>query len=329
MKHKNGSGSSEHLDSEFDVTYSVKDDDKMVGRASSSSFSSSSSSSSSNPMEVNGGENDVKFPEFEENESISLRSNNTESAKTSSSGRLTVKLSSMASPRFSDFDTSNASPIQSPPIQVMAQSDDYDPNRIPSSIFSPKQSDDSEWSAASNESLFSIHMGSNSFSMDSDFFISQSGKLHWLDDGFEYSCFTPHGSLTSPMVETTVEDERKSADEKEELLETLNASPTDFVRGKESSPDWESSPNSRVPTEGTRNSDSSSQSTGSFAFPLLAGGSPVKEDAGKPQSPSSTPPTPKGAAEAETTPPPAAPATTPKAGGNQWFNCFSCFPICC
>lgn len=66
-----------------------------------------------------------------------------------------------------------------------------------------------------------------------------------------------------------------------------------------------------------------------FATLRLAGGSPVKEDAGKPQSPSSTPPTPKGAAEAETTPPPAAPATTPKAGGNQWFNCFSCFPICC
>ncbi|CAI9285102.1 unnamed protein product [Lactuca saligna] len=262
MKHKNGSGSSEHLDSEFDVTYSVKDDDKMVGRASSSSFSSSSSSSSSHPMEVNGGENDVKFPEFEENESISLRSNNTESAKTSSSGRLTVNLSSMASPRFSDFDTSNASPIQSPPIQVMAHSDDYDPNRIPSSIFSPKQSDDSEWSAASNESLFSIHMGSNSFSMDSDFFYK-------------------------PVWKTSLAGR--------------------WIRGSDG---------------GARNSDSSSQSTGSFAFPLLAEGSPVKEEAGKPQSPSSTPPTPAGAAEAETTPPPAAPATTPKAGGNQWFNCF-------
>lgn len=331
MKQKNGSGSSEHLNSQIDVASSIKDEDpldhdKMVSRASSSSFSSSSSVSSSCKLVVNGGKNDVTFPEIEENDSILLRSNQespstTPKASTSQeSERLTLNLSRLASPRFSDYDSLNASPIQSPPIQVMTQSDDYDSSRIPSSIFSPKPSDDSDWSVASNESLFSIQMGNSSFSMDSDYFISQSGKLHWLDDGFEYSCFTPNGSLASPksmVVETKAEDERKSTGLKEEFL---NASSPD-MEGRQSS-----SPYSRVPDgngASPSNSDSSSESACSFAFPVIAGESPVKEDAGKPESP---PRTPKGAAEAETT---AAPATTPNAGGNQWFNCFSCFPICC
>ncbi|KAI3722468.1 hypothetical protein L2E82_33507 [Cichorium intybus] len=80
MKHKNGSGSSEDLNSQFDVASNIKDEDpldhdKMVGRASSSSFSSSSSLSSSCRLEVNSGANDVRFPDFEENSSISLRLN--------------------------------------------------------------------------------------------------------------------------------------------------------------------------------------------------------------------------------------------------------------
>ncbi|XP_010525310.1 PREDICTED: uncharacterized protein LOC104803131, partial [Tarenaya hassleriana] len=40
----------------------------------------------------------------------------------------------------------------------------YDPNRIPSSVFSSKLSNPVEWSLASNESLFSIHMSNISFS---------------------------------------------------------------------------------------------------------------------------------------------------------------------
>ncbi|XP_010489635.1 PREDICTED: pinin-like [Camelina sativa] len=38
----------------------------------------------------------------------------------------------------------------------------YDPNRIPSSVFSSKQGNPMEWSIASNESLFSIHDGAAS-----------------------------------------------------------------------------------------------------------------------------------------------------------------------
>ncbi|EYU28867.1 hypothetical protein MIMGU_mgv1a010940mg [Erythranthe guttata] len=48
---------------------------------------------------------------------------------------------------------------------LMERPGDFDPNRIPSSIFS-RPSTPTEWSVASNDSLFSIHIGNNSFSRD-------------------------------------------------------------------------------------------------------------------------------------------------------------------
>ncbi|XP_010550267.1 PREDICTED: uncharacterized protein LOC104821167 [Tarenaya hassleriana] len=42
----------------------------------------------------------------------------------------------------------------------------YDPNRIPASVFSGRPSNPMDWSLASNDSLFSIHMGNFSFSGD-------------------------------------------------------------------------------------------------------------------------------------------------------------------
>lgn len=49
----------------------------------------------------------------------------------------------------------------------------YDPYRIPASIFSSKPSTPMEWSVASNESLFSIHVGNDSFIM-----MQKSGELN-------------------------------------------------------------------------------------------------------------------------------------------------------
>ncbi|KAI3467243.1 hypothetical protein Pfo_023906 [Paulownia fortunei] len=57
------------------------------------------------------------------------------------------------------------SPTLSPPIQVMERPGDFDPNRIPASIFS-RSSTPTEWSVASNDSLFSIRIGNSSFSRD-------------------------------------------------------------------------------------------------------------------------------------------------------------------
>ncbi|KAL6570946.1 hypothetical protein OROGR_000496 [Orobanche gracilis] len=57
------------------------------------------------------------------------------------------------------------SPTQSPPIQIMEKNGGFDPNRIPISVFS-KSSTPTEWSVASNDSLFSIRIGESSFSRD-------------------------------------------------------------------------------------------------------------------------------------------------------------------
>lgn len=47
---------------------------------------------------------------------------------------------------------------KSPSIQMMERQGGYDPNRVPSSIFGSKSSTTNEWSAASDESLFSINV---------------------------------------------------------------------------------------------------------------------------------------------------------------------------
>ncbi|KAI3704721.1 hypothetical protein L1987_74948 [Smallanthus sonchifolius] len=270
------------------------DNDKIVG------YPSSSSSSSSNQFEVDIGEDDASF----------------------------LESPSMIStlPETFDLDTLYGSLKQSPPIQVMGQSAGYDVNHTPSSVFGPKHRSNSEWSLGSSESLFSIHTGNNSFSLDGGFIVSKSRELNWIDD---YSCFTPDAnkSCVSPglptVMDTSAENERASASthsesgEKEEVIETRNV----LLIGSEMEKRKSCADSANISCL----SDASCQSTSSFAFPVLAGGSPspTKVEAEKPQSPSSTPP----ADAAQTTP--KAPPTIPKAGGNQWFHCFSCFPICC
>ncbi|KAE9615478.1 hypothetical protein Lalb_Chr04g0255641 [Lupinus albus] len=59
-------------------------------------------------------------------------------------------------------------PTVSPPIQVMDRSGGYDPVRIPSAVFD-RDTNPLEWSAASNDSLFSLHIENNSFSREHTF----------------------------------------------------------------------------------------------------------------------------------------------------------------
>lgn len=78
-----------------------------------------------------------------------------------------------------------APPKQFPPVQTMGRpgtGSGYDPNRIPTSIFAPKPANPMEWSVASNESLFSIHMGNNSFSKDNAILMGKSQELGKADD---------------------------------------------------------------------------------------------------------------------------------------------------
>jgi len=78
------------------------------------------------------------------------------------------------------------SPTASPPVQVMDRSGSCDASIVPSSIFEPN-TNPSEWSIASNESLFSIQIGQPSFSrekalMYSELYLSKelskSGELN-------------------------------------------------------------------------------------------------------------------------------------------------------
>ncbi|OIW12345.1 hypothetical protein TanjilG_32461 [Lupinus angustifolius] len=95
----------------------------------------------------------------------------------------------------------DGSVTQSPPMQTMSPSG-YDPNRIPSSIFSsPKPM---EWSVQSNESLFSIHIGNASFSRDHVFALNKSGELFSVND----SIGTPT-PMTLPTVEEVAHDNKE------------------------------------------------------------------------------------------------------------------------
>uniref|UniRef100_A0A0A0KXK8 Uncharacterized protein n=2 Tax=Cucumis sativus TaxID=3659 RepID=A0A0A0KXK8_CUCSA len=61
-------------------------------------------------------------------------------------------------------------------IRLSGPLGNHDPNRIPVSIFSGRPSNPTEWSTASNESLFSIHVGNSSFSRE-HFNFFKSGEL--------------------------------------------------------------------------------------------------------------------------------------------------------
>lgn len=83
-------------------------------------------------------------------------------------------------------------------IQLSGALGNHDPNRIPVSIFSSKPSNPMEWSTASNESLFSIHVGNNSFSREHFNFFTKSGEL----------ILNPNSSQNPPNMSPYVEPRR-------------------------------------------------------------------------------------------------------------------------
>ncbi|KAK4765988.1 hypothetical protein SAY87_007630 [Trapa incisa] len=80
----------------------------------------------------------------------------------------------------------------------------YDPNRIPSSIFNSRTTNPMDWSTTSNESLFSIHMGNNSFSRDHAVLLYKSGELMKLDEVFSVPTALP------PLSEASTESDKAS-----------------------------------------------------------------------------------------------------------------------
>ncbi|KAJ6738663.1 SUPPRESSOR SRP40-LIKE PROTEIN [Salix koriyanagi] len=220
-------------------------------------------------------------------------------------------------------------PLPSPQSNVTPG---YDPNRLPSSIFA-KPSNPAEWSVTSNESLFSIYMGNGSFSRDNAFMLYKSGEVPPKLD-HETS------NIASPSLIPVIEVESNDREDKNTSIETE-------VKGKESSDSEEMEPKSTAdidtrkevlaatekisrqekmpPVEEVQVSFSSSNR--SFQFPLLDAASgrtnSFHEVMGK--LPSEKPSQQEPPKPAETT----TPGTNPKAAGNCWFSCFSCFSFGC
>lgn len=222
MEDNNGGGRSEKTNLQNDITASCNIDEESLenDKIARQRSPSGSTSSCSTCFEVDIGEDDTAFLEFEENGSSVLKAESPSMIRTL--------------PQTCDLDTLYGSFKQFPPVQVMGQPAGYEINQTPSSMFGPKHRSNSEWSPASTESLFSIHTGNNSFSVDGGFVISKSGEFNWIDD---YSCFTPDGnkSCVSPslptVMDTSAENERTSAStnsesgDKEGVNETRNVSP--------------------------------------------------------------------------------------------------------
>ncbi|KAJ0042659.1 hypothetical protein Pint_19047 [Pistacia integerrima] len=83
---------------------------------------------------------------------------------------------------FSSPEFGIQSPLQSPEPVTFSQSSGYDPKRIPQSVFSTRPTTPMEWSVASNESLFSIHLGNCSFSKENFVLLYKSGELPKVED---------------------------------------------------------------------------------------------------------------------------------------------------
>ncbi|XP_010521470.1 PREDICTED: putative uncharacterized protein DDB_G0268590 [Tarenaya hassleriana] len=114
------------------------------------------------------------------------------------------------------------SPTKSPPVQVMER-EGYDPQRIPSSIF--EKSEALDWSAASNESLFSLRIGDNFLARDQDFSLARIRDISLARDNvFSYSDFKSEELIKSgellaycPSLPIHIEDsEGKTSDAEEE-----------------------------------------------------------------------------------------------------------------
>lgn len=156
------------------------------------------------------------------------------------------------------------SPTLSPAIQTMERSGGYDPSRIPSAVFDrSKSTTPMEWSLASNESLFSIHVGNNSFSREQVFMSGKSGELI---KSSELLMFSPVPPLPPREIERRNEVEK---DVGAELV--ANKTIKDAACISVEDPSFEKATPAVVPSMSSKlsaRSEGSVNSTRSFAFPV-------------------------------------------------------------
>ncbi|KAI6700468.1 hypothetical protein NL676_014792 [Syzygium grande] len=313
--------SSKHLKVHFDVT--CNETHTLPGKeACPSSSSSSSSSSESDSL------SESTLTDRDESDSL------TKSNHSSQELEGLVPSESYAQAPISSTHTEITSPL---PLSYMAgRPAGYDPNRIPSTIFNSKPTNPTDWSVASNESLFSIHMGNNSFSRDQAFLLYKSGELTKLDEVFSVqAALPPVAEAVGPQQEsarsssaTQIADLVKPSPQITELLldeASPKTSNIDIKKGED-----DNAKEKMQATEDVRNStsmstlsDGSGTSTASFAFPILGGTSEgnkssIKVELKKEHSPESLPEQPEPRR-----------ATTARTTLTNWFSCFSCCSFRC
>ncbi|KAI4314079.1 hypothetical protein L6164_027019 [Bauhinia variegata] len=168
----------------------------------------------------------------------------------------------------SSFDVSNMthnemdmSPTQSPPVQVMDRSAGYDSYRIPSSVFATNKSSSLiEWSIASNESLFSLHLGNNSFSTDS------ASKFDELTKSGEFNVFSPPQLVMREDTDTSKESVETEDSKTFEMGEAFKVE----EKASEDHKEVKNSHSAMTPSFShyTSPSNESRHSEQSFAFPM-------------------------------------------------------------
>lgn len=205
---------------------------------------------------------------------------------------------------------------QSPPIQMMDRSGGYDPYRIPASVFaSSKSTTPMEWSVASNESLFSIHVGNNSFSRDQ---FSMFGA-----DFTKFEEFTKSDELivsSPPPPLLVVGNDRNSVEmEKCEAARVADETNKDANSATEEDHCEEKIPPPVVSWNSSsisNRSDGSGGSATSFAFPILAGGAKSGSLKAKVEKHNLKPPASEGN------------KNSTSCSCFPCFPCYPCFPSC-
>ncbi|XP_024018309.1 suppressor protein SRP40 [Morus notabilis] len=174
---------------------------------------------------------------------------------------------------FQVSDVTHESPVHrmvSPPVQTMEQPEGYDPLRIPSSVFESKSTTPMEWSVASNESLFSLHVGNSSFSKD-QFYMFSDFKSGELAKSGEIVIFspppTPSPSIPEAEIEINSLETKESAGAKELTENPIKDEARQSAEGSSAK---------RVPRPAvssnssghSHRSEESETSARSFAFPI-------------------------------------------------------------
>lgn len=243
----------------------------------STSLSSSSSSSLSSSPDSSIDHSHDEFTKSAEHDS-GAKPTTKDDESSVASGSSSKSEDDDTSPADSDLtfqvsDVTHESPVHrmvSPPVQTMERPEGYDPLRIPSSVFESKSTTPMEWSVASNESLFSLHVGNSSFSKD-QFYMFGDFKSGELAKSGEIVMFSPPPTPSPSIPEAEIEidslEPKGSAGAKELTENPIKDEARQSAEGSSAKrvPRPAVSSNS---SDHSHRSEESETSVRSFAFPM-------------------------------------------------------------